>query len=156
MLPICTNYRHDDLPSIWFVASNSLNNVDIIHFTDDKLNTDTHIPHNRDSCIHQQDLFLHKKACVKWLKEGDIKTTFFYTFAKIRGTRNGISSMEIKIPYFSIVNCSIWYALKNHYVVLLKECRWLIEEHSKRKFLLDNWIGYIIADRVYIPNKNLS
>ena len=45
---------------------------------------------------------------------------------------------ELNIPRLNYVNSSMWAAPRAYYTDLLVKCRWIIREHSRQRFWLDN------------------
>jgi len=43
----------------------------------------------------KQEAIMRKKACTKWLKQGDLNTKFFHSFVKWRRMRNEINKVEV-------------------------------------------------------------
>ncbi|KAL8503819.1 hypothetical protein ACS0TY_022514 [Phlomoides rotata] len=56
-----------------------------------------------------------------------------------------------KDPRTEYLTSSIWYGVHEHSIHILKEAHWILGMHSSVNFLLDNWLGYSIADRLGIP-----
>lgn len=52
----------------------------------------------------------------------------------------------------SYVTSSIWFGFRDCLPKLASSTRWLVSQGSTIRFWLDNWLGYIIADRVGIPD----
>ena len=49
---------------------------------------------NYNQNLSMQEFFWHKKSCIRWLREGDINTFFFYKATIIRRCHNRILSLK--------------------------------------------------------------
>ncbi|KAL8528762.1 hypothetical protein ACS0TY_006280 [Phlomoides rotata] len=55
---------------------------------------------------------------------------------------------DIRTQY---VTSSVWNVIKYHVKRINSEARCIMGKNSSVRFWLDNWLGYVIADRLGIP-----
>lgn len=73
------------------------------------------------------------------------KDSEFFSFIRGRYLENFL------LPRVRYISSSIWGGLKEHISALTADSKWLIGDRSSVRFWLDNWLGFLIADKLDIP-----
>ncbi|KAL8472978.1 hypothetical protein ACS0TY_029984 [Phlomoides rotata] len=84
-----------------------------------------------------------KRSCKNWLGLCLLVLSLQWIFYDLVTGR-----ALLLVLIFSLLSRELW----PHNISILGEARWILEKTSAVRFCLDNWMGYIIADRICIPH----